>query len=135
MARFYTLLSILTAGSVKSFNKVVVRSISYLAYRPQLPSAMNAVYNAKDITVIIPSIDNFGAAFTLCVRSVVQCNLAQVSITTVESKKEVDENDCREISKDLKVIMVKEPNKCAQFLEALPFPTTNIIVSADDQVY
>jgi hypothetical protein len=120
---------------VFKFLKVVVHSISYLAYRPQLPSAKNAAYNAKDVTVIIPSIDDFGAAFKRCVRSVIECNPAQIFIATVESKKKDAERACRDISKDLKVITVKEANKRAQFLEAVSFATTKVIISADDQVY
>ena len=39
------------------------------------------------------------------------------------------------MSKDIKVITVKEANKRAQFLEAVSFTNTRIIISADDQVY
>ncbi|OBT83585.1 hypothetical protein VE02_08001 [Pseudogymnoascus sp. 03VT05] len=120
---------------VFKFLKVTVHSISYLSYRPQLPSQGSGAYDAKDVTVIIPSIDNFGDAFTCCVRSVIKCKPAQVFIATVESKRVAAERVCREISMDLKVITVKEANKRAQFLEAVSFATTKIIISADDQVY
>ncbi|KFZ08882.1 hypothetical protein V502_09085 [Pseudogymnoascus sp. VKM F-4520 (FW-2644)] len=120
---------------VFKFLKVVVHSISYLTYRPQLPSAKNAAYNTKDVTVIIPSIDNFGAAFARCIQSVIQCKPAHVFVATVESKKDSAERACREVSKDIRVITVKEANKRAQFLEAVSFVTTKIIISADDQVY
>ncbi|OBT98620.1 hypothetical protein VE01_03606 [Pseudogymnoascus verrucosus] len=50
-------------------------------------------------------------------------------------KEESAERACGDISKNLKVIIVKEANKRAQFLEAVSFATTKIIISADDQVY
>lgn len=127
---------------VWKFLKIVVHLFSYTCltgYR--LPPA-NPTVLPSDVTVIIPSVSDFGEEFILTVQTVLANHPAKVIISTVGASKllharRVAEEIMRSNrlpGRTIEVVTINEANKRAQCVHASIQVKTDIIAYADDHV-
>ncbi|CAD6439890.1 d8088f7f-995e-4287-b0ce-486d2859fa28 [Sclerotinia trifoliorum] len=128
--------------SVFKFLKVFVHLFSYTflsSYR--LPPLYPTVLSSH-VTVIIPSIGNFGEDFITTIHSILDNNPARIIVSTVGTEKLIQacgvvEGITRERrlpGRKIEVVANRQPNKRAQCVQSSLMVKTNLIAYADDHV-
>jgi cellulose synthase/poly-beta-1,6-N-acetylglucosamine synthase-like glycosyltransferase len=115
--------------------KIVVHIFSYYCLTRRVHMPASSKYSSSDVTVIVPTIGDFGEEFHACIRSILACRPAEV-IVSVVGNPDYARSVCRNINRDvIRVVAVKNANKRNQFLAAAKTVKTAILVNADDHVF
>ncbi|QSZ35559.1 hypothetical protein DSL72_008429 [Monilinia vaccinii-corymbosi] len=127
---------------VFKFLKIVVHLFSYIVLHSYKLPPLHPTVLPSDVTVIIPSIGDFGAEFIETVESVLANNPAKIIISTVGTKnliqarrvvEEIMRTQCLP-GRTIEVVAIHQPSKRAQCVHASLIVKTDIIAYADDHV-
>lgn len=114
--------------------------IGYWIYRPS-PIQPEPSFTRHDVTVLIPTIDPTGPAFTECVRTILANGPARIILVTVGAQMKAE---CRQVlfalapaagDTHLSVTAISEPSKRKQVSYCMDFVRTPLTVMADDHVF
>lgn len=128
-------LFIFTILAFVKWSKVIVQTFSYYCLSPRIQIQVSGNYLPSDVTVIIPTVGDFGIEFQRTIRSILTNNPAQIIVATVGDTTlatQVCHNIC---ANTIKVIAIPEADKRRQFLAAVTHVKTKITAYADDHVF
>ena len=116
--------------------RLVVHTFFFLSHK-SVPVTRSPALVTLDATIIIPSVEAYGADFEECVRSVLANRPAQIIVVTIGPERlETATRICKELDPlIIKVMAVERANKRRQALHALPLCNTKIAVLIDDHVF
>ena len=117
------------------FVKVLVHTFSYYVLSPRIPLRSSTKYRSSDVTVIVPTVGDFGEEFRNCINSILANKPARIIVAIVGSATKAV-NVCRELCpKTIDVVSIDVADKRRQFLTAAGMVDTKIIGYADDHVF
>ncbi|KAE9365158.1 glycosyltransferase family 2 protein [Stipitochalara longipes BDJ] len=117
--------------------KICVHTISYYLWTHPAKAPHNPTITPADVTVIIPTVGEFGQEFADTVESILRNTPARIIISTVGPRmKRKAEEACLNIvgDKNIEVICVEQPDKRIQLLTGVQAVRTIVTVYADDHV-
>ncbi|KAK0665097.1 hypothetical protein DIS24_g60 [Lasiodiplodia hormozganensis] len=115
--------------------RLVVHIIAYNSFKAK-PVLENPTFTAKDVTVIMPTVEPRGEAFEECIHRVVANGPAKVLVVTVGHENIGDATEyCKALSPSILVLSVPAPSKREQVKRAIPEIETAITVLCDDTVF
>jgi len=117
------------------FTKVVVHTVSYYLLSPRIPIRSTIKYKSSDVTVIVPTVSDFGAEFQSCIKSIVANKPARIIIAMIGPTKQALDVCNTICPKTIEVVSLEFPDKRRQFLTAAGLVDTKIIAYADDHVF
>ncbi|KKY19864.1 putative capsule polysaccharide synthase [Diplodia seriata] len=118
--------------------RLVVHVIAYNRFKPA-PVQKNPKFTARDVTVIIPTVEPRGDAFEECIRRVLANGPASILIVTVGDDNIHDATEhCKALPlgpSTIRVLSVPAPSKREQVKRAVAEIQTPITVLCDDTVF
>ncbi|KAK7725757.1 hypothetical protein SLS57_003823 [Botryosphaeria dothidea] len=115
--------------------RLVVHIIAYSRSKPK-PVLENPTYTAKDVSVIIPTVEPRGAAWEECLDRVLVNGPTQIFVVTVgEGNIREATRYCNALSSCIQVLSVPAPSKREQVKHAVLEVKTPITVLCDDTVF
>ncbi|OJD35818.1 polysaccharide synthase [Diplodia corticola] len=118
--------------------RLVVHVVAYNRFKPA-PVLDNPTFTAKDVTVVIPTVEPHGGAFDECISRVLANSPASILIVTVGDANIRDAtNHCKTLppsSTNIRVLSVAAPSKREQIKRAVAEIQTAITVLCDDTVF
>ncbi|ESZ95304.1 glycosyltransferase family 2 protein [Sclerotinia borealis F-4128] len=128
---------------VFKFLKTFVHLFSYNFLSAYKVPTLHPSVLPSDVTVIIPSVGDFGEEFTETVLSILDNNPAKIIISTVGTHKLIQSRRVIEgilriqrlPGRKIEVVAIHQPNKRAQCVHASLTVATDIIAYADDHVF
>ncbi|KAL8810961.1 MAG: hypothetical protein Q9200_002178 [Gallowayella weberi] len=95
---------------------------------------MNPEYDARDVTVVLPTFGTDNLDFRRCLRSINACKPRAIVIVTPEP--DIVESICQDLNLDhFEVLGAPKPNKRLQMIQGVEHVKTPITVFADDDVF
>lgn len=134
------LLAFLILSTFK-FLKVFVHTVSFYFLTNPAQQNTHPTHYPREVTVIVPSVGDFGPEFVECIESIIANRPSEVIVSTVGPVKHnlaklvCDDICSRHEGSKITIISIPEPNKRAQLLTPISTIRTPIISYADDHVF
>lgn len=131
MAQVYPIL-LLVLVFLKYF-RLLINCIAFWRYKP-VPLSDNPKFTAKDVTVVIPSLDGDNDELRETVRSVLTNDPHKLYLVTTDANLGQAQAAFSKLSENIEIYSIPKANKRRQLCKALPLITTEITILADDDV-
>jgi cellulose synthase/poly-beta-1,6-N-acetylglucosamine synthase-like glycosyltransferase len=128
MANFFLLAAV-------KFIKVIVHTFSYYVLSLRIPLQKDNIYKSSDVTVIVPTVGDYGREFHECIKSILANKPSRIIVAIVGDTMKADQICKTLCSKTIDVVSIESADKRRQFLTAAETVKTDIIVYSDDHVF
>ncbi|KAG8527461.1 uncharacterized protein KY384_007613 [Bacidia gigantensis] len=115
------------------YTRLLVNSVSYLCYLPT-PIPSKPSYTARDVTVIVPSVEPFGRTFENILQRILKNRPASVIVAAAGHQRKWKPLANCFCYRGVSVVSVQAPSKRRQICEALSKVKTPLVALCDDSV-
>ncbi|MCJ1480772.1 hypothetical protein MMC06_000927 [Schaereria dolodes] len=129
-----SIIIILRSRRLWRYVRLIVNLLGSWTFQP-IPLPINPNFTPNDVTVIVPTLNGEGKEFLDCIRSIIACSPANVSIVTPYKNVGRLRLDLKAFESNApRVIGVPVANKRLQMIKGLELSSTKLTVFADDDV-